>query len=104
MGGLSRIVAIAFALAGAPAAVAQDSEETSASTAAAAVDAMEAEEDVFEEIIVYGDLFARWDKTRWFIATELGVPGSLTLQKSANNEFNADSLQIRTVVQCDKQW
>ena len=29
-----------------------------------------------DEVTVFGDLFARWDDTRWFIATEVILPAA----------------------------
>ena len=33
-----------------------------------------------EEIVVVGDPFARWDGTRWYVATELVTPLGLQLR------------------------
>ena len=46
----------------------------------AAVEA--ADEEVAEEIVVWGDLFARWDDTRWMITTEVVLPYAMTLARS----------------------
>ena len=40
--------------------------------------------DVAEEVVVYGDLFARWDGTRWFIETETVLPYTLSLTADEN--------------------
>lgn len=61
-------------------------------------------EDSTEEIIVWGDLFARWDDTRWMITTELGLPVPLTLTKDEVDEFQASLLQIRAIFNCSKEW
>lgn len=62
------------------------------------------EEDAAEEIVVWGDLFARWDDTRWFISTELALPYILTLRRDENVEFQTDQIVLRTVLACSKEW
>jgi hypothetical protein len=57
-----------------------------------------------EEITVWGDLFARWDQTRWLISTEIETPFPLTFQKEKNFEFFTDGFQVRTVISCEKTW
>ncbi len=63
-----------------------------------------AQDDVAEEIVVWGDLFARWDNTRWFIETEVGVPWKVTFNKDENKSFQTQEYQLRTVLACDKDW
>lgn len=63
-----------------------------------------AQDDVAEEIVVWGDLFARWDNTRWLIETEVGVPWKVTLSKDENRSFATQEYQLRTVLACDKDW
>ncbi|HHO54662.1 MAG TPA: hypothetical protein ENK18_28245 [Deltaproteobacteria bacterium] len=60
--------------------------------------------DVTEEIVVWGDLFARWDDTRWMIATEVAMPFRLTLSKDENLEFQTQQFQIRAIFACSKDW
>ncbi|MEQ1501157.1 MAG: hypothetical protein ABMB14_02955 [Myxococcota bacterium] len=60
--------------------------------------------DAAEEVVVWGDLFARWDDTRWMVTTELGLPYALVLAKDENAEFDAQELQLRTVIACSKEW
>jgi hypothetical protein len=57
-----------------------------------------------EEIVVWGDLFARWDDTRWMVTTEMGVPYRFTFTKDENAEFRSREFQIRTIVRCNKEW
>ena len=61
-----------------------------------------AQDAVDEELIVYGDLFARWDQTRWFIATEFVVPRPLGLSADRNWDMRVKAMQIRAVLACDK--
>lgn len=57
-----------------------------------------------EEIVVWGDLFARWDDTRWMVTTEIGIPYPLTLSRDENAEFRTTEVQVRTVIGCSKEW
>lgn len=63
-----------------------------------------AQDPVSEEIVVWGDLFARWDNTRWFIETEVGVPWKVNFAKDENKSFQTQEYQLRTVLACDKDW
>jgi hypothetical protein len=58
--------------------------------------------DVAEEIIVYGDDFARWDNTRWLVQTELMLPLGVTFASEQNQAFFSHAFQIRAVIACDK--
>ena len=55
-----------------------------------------------ETILVISDPFARWDGTRWFIKTEVGLPISMTFYADQNYEFFSNAFQIRTILACDK--
>jgi hypothetical protein len=55
-----------------------------------------------DEIIVYGDHFARWDHTRWLVTSELVLPLPLTLGSDNNTAFLSYALQTRMVLLCDK--
>ncbi len=55
-----------------------------------------------EEIVVYGDDFARWDHTRWWLQAEIGVPWALELAADQNLSFRTHALQVRAVVACEK--
>lgn len=57
-----------------------------------------------EEIVVWGDLFARWDDTRWMIQTEVAMPYWVWLAKDENLSFKSDAFQIRTILACSKEW
>lgn len=59
-------------------------------------------EDEIERIVVIADPFARWDGTRWFIKTEIGLPYSLAFYADQNWEFWTTAFQIRTILACDR--
>jgi hypothetical protein len=63
-----------------------------------------ADEEAAEEIVVWGDLFARWDDTRWFVSTEMALPYYMTLRRDENVEFQTDQVVLRTVIACSKEW
>ena len=56
------------------------------------------------EIVVWGDLFARWDGTRWFVATEIETPYPLMFAKEKNSSFYTAGFQVRAIVACEKAW
>lgn len=60
--------------------------------------------DVAEEVVVYGDLFARWDGTRWFIETETVLPYTLSLTADENRSVRTQGYQLRAVLACEKDW
>lgn len=60
--------------------------------------------DPTEEIVVWGDLFARWDGTRWMITTEVTLPYELTLSRDENAEFDTREFTLKTVIGCNKDW
>jgi hypothetical protein len=60
------------------------------------------EEELFDEIVVYGDLFARWDDTRWLVETELSLPLVMTFAKDQDLEIRATAMQVRAVLACNK--
>lgn len=57
-----------------------------------------------DEIVVYGDLFARWQNTRWFIATEVMLPLPAFWNADRNYEMRVQAFQVRSVLACDKEW
>lgn len=61
-------------------------------------------DEAVEEIVVWGDLFARWDDTRWLITTELALPYAFQFLKDENLGFPSREFQFRTVIRCNKQW
>lgn len=63
-----------------------------------------AEDEAVEEIVVWGDLFARWNDTRWMVTTELALPYAFSFMKDENLGFPSREFQYRTVVRCNKQW
>jgi hypothetical protein len=61
-------------------------------------------EEEIEEVIVYGDLFARWDGTRWLVQTEMSLPYPLLLASDENDQFRTNAFQTRAVLACEKDW
>ena len=61
-----------------------------------------AAEEEIEEIIVYGDDFARWDHTRWLVTSELILPLPLSLGADFNQSFTSYAMQTKMVLMCDK--
>ncbi|MEQ1504652.1 MAG: hypothetical protein ABMB14_20600 [Myxococcota bacterium] len=59
-------------------------------------------DDAAEEIIVYGDDFARWDHTRWSVQTELVFPLGITFASDKNLSFRSYAFQVHAVIGCDK--
>jgi hypothetical protein len=57
-----------------------------------------------DELIVYGDLFARWSDTRWFIETEVRLPTWMFWAANLNYEMRVVAFQIRAVLACEKEW
>lgn len=55
-----------------------------------------------QEIIVYADDFARWDKTRWFVATELILPIPVAFARDFNWSFASYAFQIRGILGCQQ--
>lgn len=60
--------------------------------------------DDAEEVIVYGDRFLRWDRTRWSVETQIGFPFPYLLKARENRQFRATAIQIRTIFNCEKTW
>ena len=63
-----------------------------------------AQDDVAEEIVVWGDLFARWDDTRWLVKTEVGMPFELVFAADMNKELQVREFQVAAVLHCSKDW
>jgi hypothetical protein len=57
-----------------------------------------------EEVVVYGDLFARWSDTRWFIETEVRLPTWAFWAANLNYEMRVAAYQVRSVLACEKDW
>ncbi|MEQ1506468.1 MAG: hypothetical protein ABMB14_29845 [Myxococcota bacterium] len=55
-----------------------------------------------EEVTVYGDDFARWDRTRWFVQDQMVLPSGIALASDENRSFRSHALQVRAIVACDK--
>ena len=61
-------------------------------------------DDEVETILVVADPFKRWDRTRWFVKTELVLPFTLRFHASKNYEFASSAFQVRTILACEKEW
>lgn len=70
--------------------------------AALATLAHAAPQDADEEVIVYGDDFARWDDTRWLVQSELILPMGATFASDTNKTFLSHAFQVRAIVACEK--
>lgn len=57
---------------------------------------------VDDTIIVISDPFSRWEGTRWFIKTEVGLPVPLTFLADSQWSMYVQQFQIRTILACDK--
>ncbi len=57
-----------------------------------------------EEVIVYGDPFARWDNTRWKVSQQMILPVPLKMVGLQNKEVWISSLQNEAVIECEKTW
>ncbi len=57
-----------------------------------------------EELIVYGDDFARWEETRWMVEAEIMVPLGLVFSRDERDSFQSFAFQIRAVVACNKDY
>jgi hypothetical protein len=57
-----------------------------------------------EEVIIYGDRFARWDHTRWYAEQQIGFPLPYLLLGRVNSEARLTHLQVRAAFLCDKTW
>jgi hypothetical protein len=64
--------------------------------------ALAAEEPVSDEVLVYGDDFARWDDTRWWVAHEVVLPAPLVFGADDDEEFQTFAAQVRMVLRCEK--
>ncbi|HMV66893.1 MAG TPA: hypothetical protein PKA64_08595 [Myxococcota bacterium] len=57
-----------------------------------------------EEVLIFGDRFARWDHTRWYAEMQIGFPSPFRFYGRTNTEFRATALQVRSVLLCEKTW
>jgi hypothetical protein len=60
--------------------------------------------DKTEEVFVFADKFARWDRTRWYAEMQIGYPVPSRMIASANFEVRATALQLRSQFVCEKTW
>lgn len=56
-----------------------------------------------EEIVVYGDPFARWNGTRWLVETEVVPPNPMRLDRERDEGFIALGMQSHVILACDKE-
>ena len=63
-----------------------------------------AQDDEDDEIVVYGDRFKRWDKTRWSILTEVMLTAPIKLRRTENDSMRITAYQLRMVMACEKDW
>lgn len=68
--------------------------------------ALQAEETVekTEEVFVFADKFARWDRTRWYAEAQIGFPLPAKYIAVENLEFRVTAVQIRSQFVCEKTW
>jgi len=59
--------------------------------------------DPTQEIVVWGDRFARWDDTRWYVETDIIQPWATMLRRDDNYEFPTQEFRIRAIFACEKQ-
>lgn len=64
-------------------------------------EALASEQDASEEIIVWGDRFARWER-RWYVETEVQMPSNLRLFAWSDHQLDVGAYQLRAVLDCDK--
>ncbi|MEN0068119.1 MAG: hypothetical protein AAGA48_38700 [Myxococcota bacterium] len=55
-----------------------------------------------QEIIVYSDDFARWDKTRWYVVNELILPIPVAFARDFNWSFASYAFQMRAILSCEQ--
>lgn len=55
-----------------------------------------------EEVVVYGDRFARWDDTRFQVHNEVTLPAGLLLSDGRGDAFAAQSWQLTMQLHCHK--
>jgi hypothetical protein len=60
------------------------------------------QDEAIEEIVVYGDDFARWDNTRWLVQNEQWIPLGIRFSTDDNHSFLSHAFQIRAVIACNK--
>lgn len=60
--------------------------------------------EIAEEVLVYGDPFARWDGTRWHVRTQLGFPVPYVLYAVNNKEFEPVAIDLDFTMACEKTW
>jgi hypothetical protein len=59
-------------------------------------------DDGREDFTVWGDLFARWDHTRWFVSADFLLPDFIELRRDENLSFDTREFVITMVYGCTK--
>jgi hypothetical protein len=57
-----------------------------------------------EEVVVYGDPYARWDGTRWYVDTQIGFPRPYVLEAKVNHMMEATAVELKMTIACEKTW
>ncbi len=65
--------------------------------------AQDLEVDPTQEIVVWGDRFARWNDTRWFIETDIVQAWPTLLTRDENHEFQTQEVRIKAIFACEKE-
>lgn len=60
--------------------------------------------DADERIVVYDDLFRRWDGTRWLVRTQVGLPAGATVYAQENEQTRIVAYDLTLVMRCEKEW
>lgn len=59
-------------------------------------------ETAAEELVVFGDPYARWDGTRFLVRSEVAFPPGLALSDGEGTPWAVDRWQISLVLRCEK--
>ncbi len=93
---------VLLAVAGASAAAAPEAlEQGEAAAVPAAPPAPDVEERPVERVVVFSDRFARWDRTRWRIDSQVALPFPVTLYGPRSAELQVVALDLRLVLGCE---
>ncbi len=69
---------------------------------AMAMGSVQAAEPVAEEVIVWGDPFARWDDTRWHVMADLALQDDMVLALSQQARVRARQFSLEATIHCRK--
>ena len=70
----------------------------------ASMSAAAKDDRISEEVLVFGDPFAQWDETRWFVELEQAIPRGVLLRSDTNSAFYSHAIQTRAVIACSKEY